>query len=112
LDACGVAVQWVTQLATNVQKRAGGSITVYAASSPAAGGVVISNCDPSDPNATMAKSATNPCAPADGDTACIACLKAECCTEGLAWYDGSDPHGTEVVSCVDARCAAACPVAK
>jgi hypothetical protein len=49
------------------------------------------------------------CIPVATDGACEACLKARCCAESAAWYDGTDPRGFQAVACVNAHCAAECP---
>jgi hypothetical protein len=49
------------------------------------------------------------CVPAADDGACGTCLKARCCAEAVAWYDGTDPRGFAVVACVDKHCARECP---
>jgi hypothetical protein len=109
-------LQQATSLATALTHRGGTTIGVYAVGgdgTPSAGGVVITgDCEDSgDPNATTVKSETLRCPPDASDDACGSCIKRSCCAEAIAWYDGSNANGTEVVACVDAHCAAACPVA-
>jgi hypothetical protein len=111
LEACGLVLQEATSILNSLTHRGGTQIGVYATSTPAAGGVVVSGT--CDPNATMVKSTdTATCVLVADDGECGSCLKSACCQEAIAWYLGTDPHGVEVVACVNRDCAAQCPVAK